>query len=149
MIFSHIFLSILINIGSFFIYRKNTNGIKIHGFRQNLKNCFFLFSCIQLSLSMKNHIIFSYNKNSKNMYQHASGFNNQFIKVTRTMPIFQKTPKKNICFLLISGIMNLFVKHTPDIKKIVFLYDVSMVRFLFDKIRIFLQMMIFFKPQTD
>jgi len=48
------------------------------------------------------------------------GFNNQFIKVTRTRPIFQKTPKKIFCFLLISGIMNLYVKRTPDIKKVVF-----------------------------
>ena len=43
------------------------------------------------------------------------GFNNQFIKVTRTRPIFQKTPKKYILFVLISGIMNLYVKHTLDI----------------------------------
>jgi hypothetical protein len=56
-------------------------------------------------------------------------FNNQFIKVTRTRPIFQKTPKKIFCFLLISGIMNLYLKHTPDIKKVIFLFDVSIVRF--------------------
>jgi len=63
------------------------------------------------------------------------GFNNQFIKVTRTRSIFQKTPKKIFCFLLISGITNLYVKCTPDIKKVVFLFDVSTVRFLPDKIR--------------
>jgi len=45
------------------------------------------------------------------------GFNNQFIKVTRTRPIFQKTPIKIFYFLLISGIMNLYVKHTLNIKK--------------------------------
>jgi hypothetical protein len=57
------------------------------------------------------------------------GFNNQFIKVTRTRPTFQKTPKKIFYFPLISGIMNLYVKRTPDIKKIVFLFDVSTIRF--------------------
>jgi hypothetical protein len=41
-------------------------------------------------------------------------FNNQFIKVTRTWPIFQKF-QKNYFVFLISGIMNLYVKHTPDI----------------------------------
>jgi len=50
------------------------------------------------------------------------GFNNQFIKVTRIWPIFQKNPKKLFCFLLISGITNLYVKRTPDIKKIDFLF---------------------------
>jgi len=49
------------------------------------------------------------------------GFNNQFIKVTRTWLIFQKFQKKYF-FFLISGIMNLYVKHTPDIKKVVFFY---------------------------
>jgi hypothetical protein len=50
------------------------------------------------------------------------GFNNQFIKVTRTRPIFQKkTPKKIYIFsLLISGITNLYIKRTPNIKKLVF-----------------------------
>jgi hypothetical protein len=49
------------------------------------------------------------------------GFNNQFIKVTRTWPIFQKS-RKNYFVFLISGIMNLYVKRTPDIKKVVFFY---------------------------
>jgi hypothetical protein len=48
------------------------------------------------------------------------GFNNQFIKVMRIWPIFQKNPKKLFCFLLISGITNLYIKRTPDIKKVVF-----------------------------
>jgi len=33
---------------------------------------------------------------------------------------FKKNPKKIFCFLLISRIMNLYVKRTPDIKKVVF-----------------------------
>jgi hypothetical protein len=56
------------------------------------------------------------------------GFNNQFIKVTRIWPIFQKNPKILFCFLLISGITNLYIKRTPDIKKVVFLFDDRMVR---------------------
>jgi len=47
-------------------------------------------------------------------------FNIQFIKITRTRPIFQKTNKKIFCFFLISGITDLYVKRTPDIKKVVF-----------------------------
>ena len=49
------------------------------------------------------------------------GFNNQFIKVTRIWPIFQKNLKKIILFLFISGITNLHVKRIPDIKTIVLL----------------------------
>jgi hypothetical protein len=49
------------------------------------------------------------------------GFNNQFIKVTRTWLILQKIQKKIFCFVLISEIMNLYVKCIPDIKKRVLL----------------------------
>ena len=63
------------------------------------------------------------------------GFNKQFIKVTRIWPIFQKNPKKLFCFLLISGIMNLYVKRTPDIKRVAFLFDDRRVRFYPIKIR--------------
>jgi hypothetical protein len=56
------------------------------------------------------------------------GFNNQFIKVMRIRPIFQKTQKKIFYFLLIFRIMNLYVKRTPVIKKVIFLFDVSIVR---------------------
>ena len=48
-------------------------------------------------------------------------FNNQFIKVTRTRPIFQKYPK-NILFSFRSEIMNLYVKRILDIKKNVVFY---------------------------
>jgi hypothetical protein len=43
------------------------------------------------------------------------GFNNQFIKVTRTMLIFQKF-QKNHLFLLVSGVTTLYVKCILDIK---------------------------------
>ena len=44
------------------------------------------------------------------------GFNNQFIKATRTKPIFQKFKKNIFCFLLISRVMILYVRRIPDIK---------------------------------
>jgi hypothetical protein len=47
-----------------------------------------LFSCSQVS--KKKHIVFSLNKNFKIYFSMHFGFNNQFIKVTRTRPIFQK-----------------------------------------------------------
>jgi hypothetical protein len=49
------------------------------------------------------------------------GFNNQFIKVMRTRPIFQKNTQKICYFVLVSMIMNLYVKRTLDIKKMVLL----------------------------
>jgi uncharacterized membrane protein len=71
----------------------------------------------------KTHILFSYNKENfkKKCFIMHFGFNNQFIKVTRIWPIFQKNPKKIILFLFISGITNLHVKRIPDIKTIVLL----------------------------
>ena len=74
------------------------------------------------SLKEKNHIIFSYNKENfkKKSFSMHFGFNNQFIKVTRTWPIFQKF-KKNYFVFFQSGIMNLHVKRIPDIKTIVLL----------------------------
>ena len=100
MIFLHIFLSILINIGLFFIYRKNTNAVLKYlvFFKKNLKNIFCFHAYDQIS-QIKNHIIFSYKKKIQKIYisMHL-GFNNQFIKVTRTRPIFQKTPKKYFVF---------------------------------------------------
>jgi len=51
------------------------------------------------------------------------GFNNQFIKVMRTRPIFQKIPKKYFVFFSFSiWIKNLYIKHIPDIKKKVHFY---------------------------
>jgi hypothetical protein len=57
------------------------------------------------------------------------GFNNQFIKIMRTWQIFQKNPKKLLCFLLISGITNLYVKCIPDIKKVVLLLTLGWLGF--------------------
>jgi hypothetical protein len=64
----------------------------------------------------KNHIIFSYNKNAKICIRMHFDFNNQFIKVTRTRPIFQKFQKKLFCFLLVSRVTTIYVKCIPGVK---------------------------------
>jgi hypothetical protein len=48
------------------------------------------------------------------------GFNNQFIKVKKTLAKISKTTKILFCFVLISEITNLYVKRTSDIKKVFF-----------------------------
>jgi hypothetical protein len=74
-------------------------------------------------LKVKTHIVFSYNKENfkKKYFSMHFGFNNQFIKVTRTWPKFQKKSKKIFCLVLIFGITNLYVKRIPDIQKVVLL----------------------------
>jgi len=57
------------------------------------------------------------------------GFNNQIIKVMRTRPIFQKKLKKIFCFVLVSEIMNLHVKHIPDIQKVFSFVDIGRLGF--------------------
>jgi len=44
------------------------------------------------------------------------GFNNQFIKVTRTDQYFKNSKKKLFYFLLISGVTTLHVRRIPNIK---------------------------------
>jgi hypothetical protein len=56
------------------------------------------------------------------------GFNNQFIKVMKTWPIFQKN-QKIFCFVLMFGITNLYVKRIHDIKKVFFFINIRPVRF--------------------
>ena len=48
------------------------------------------------------------------------GFNNQFIKVMRTLANISKNQKK-IYFFFMSGITNLYIKRNPVIKKVVLL----------------------------
>ena len=43
-------------------------------------------------------------------------FNNQFIKIKRTLAKISKTTKNLFCLILVSGIMNLYVKCISDIK---------------------------------
>jgi hypothetical protein len=73
-------------------------------------------------------------------------FNNRFIKVTRTSPIFQKFQKIYILFSFRSWITNLYVKCIPDIKKGISFDDIEHVRFLPDKIKISLPRKTFLKP---
>ena len=61
------------------------------------------------------------------------GFNNQFIKVKRTLAKISKTTKILFCLILVSGIMNLYVNHIPDIKKNIFFWRLWIVSFLPDK----------------
>jgi hypothetical protein len=118
MIFLHIFLSILINIGLFFIYRKNTNAVlKYQVFIKTKKK---KFSCIRPSLSKKkSHHIFIQQKFKKYILAYILALITGLLKSQELGQYFKKTPKKAFYFLLISGIMNLYVKHTPDIKKVV------------------------------
>jgi len=92
-IFSRIFLSILINIGLYFY----TVKIRIRFSSKHCKNdkikkisCFHAYGQV-----LKNHIVFSYDKNSKICVSMYFGFNNQFIKTTKTWPIIQKLPKNH------------------------------------------------------
>jgi len=73
-------------------------------------------------------------------------FNNQFIKVKRTLTKILKITKILFCFILISGIMNLYVKRILDITKIFSFDKHRTVRFLPDKINISLQRRTFLKP---
>jgi hypothetical protein len=62
--------------------------------------------------SKKNNIVFSYNKILACIF----GFNDQFIKVTKTWPIFQKNPK-NILFVFSIWDYEFICKRILDIKK--------------------------------
>ena len=99
MIFSHIFLSILINIDSFFIYRKNTNAVlKYPVFVKTLKKLFFYFHAYGQVSQRKITSYFHTTKIQKICISMYLNFNNQFIKITRTRPLFEKTPKKYYLF---------------------------------------------------
>jgi hypothetical protein len=124
MIFLHIFLSILINIGSFFIYCKNTNPIlKYLVFVK--KKCFFWFRAYALvSQSLKkNHIVFSYNKENFKQYILACilALVTSLLKSRELGQYFKKKFKKKYFFVLMFRITNLYIKCIPDIKKVVLL----------------------------
>jgi hypothetical protein len=57
------------------------------------------------------------------------GFNNQFIKVKRTLAKILKTTKIFFCFVLISEITNLYVKRIPDKKKYFFFDNIEPLGF--------------------
>ena len=76
------------------------------------------------SLKEKNYIIFSYNKENfkKNVLACILALIISLLK-SRELGQYFKNSKKNYFVFLISGIMNLYVKRTPDIKKVVFFYS--------------------------
>ena len=76
------------------------------------------------SLKEKNYIIFSYNKENfkKNVLACILALITSLLK-SRELGQYFKNSKKNYFVFLISGIMNLYVKRTPDIKKVVFFYS--------------------------
>jgi len=57
------------------------------------------------------------------------GFNNQFIKVKRTLAKISKTKKKLFCVVLVTRIMNLYVKRIPDIKRVFSFDDIEQLGF--------------------
>jgi hypothetical protein len=68
-----------------------------------------MFLCIRPSVSKlkkKSILCFSYTK--KQYFSMYFGFNNQFIEVKRTLAKISKTTKNLFCFVLVSGIMNLY-----------------------------------------
>jgi len=75
------------------------------------------------SLKEKNYIIFSYNKENfkKNVLACILALIISLLK-SRELGQYFKNSKKNYFVFLISGIMNLYVKRTLDIKKVVFFY---------------------------
>ena len=72
----------------FSLLYKNTNPVLKYPVFIKKKNCFMQMA---KSLKAKNHIVVSYNKENfkKICFSMHFGFNNQFIKVTRTRLIFQ------------------------------------------------------------
>jgi hypothetical protein len=82
------------------------------------------------SLKEKNHIIFSYNKNSKkkNVLACILVLMTSLLK-SRELGQYFKNPKNIFCFVLVSGITNLYIKRIPDIKKIVLLLMLERLSF--------------------
>jgi hypothetical protein len=71
------------------------------------------------SLKAKNHIVFSYNKENFKKYVLACILASiTSLLKSREFGQYFKNSKKIFCFVLVSGITNLYVKHIPDIKKV-------------------------------
>jgi hypothetical protein len=71
------------------------------------------------SLKAKNHIVFSDNKENFKKYVLACilALITSLLK-SREFGQYFKNSKKIFCFILVSGITNLYVKYIPDIKKV-------------------------------
>jgi len=64
----------------------------------------------------KNHIIFSYNKNSKKLVLACILALITSLLKSRELGQYFKNSKKLFCFLLVSRVMILYVRRIPDIK---------------------------------
>jgi hypothetical protein len=113
----------LLSILFVFSYRKDTNPVlKYLVFfkkKKNIKNV-VLFSCIRQSLSrLKNFISYFHitKKNPKNVLAYILILITSLLK-SREFDQYFKIFKKIFCFVLVSGIMNLYVKRIPVIKKV-------------------------------
>jgi len=73
-------------------------------------------------LKKKSHHIFIQQKFKKYVLACILALITNLLKWQELGQYFKKNTQKNICFLLISGIMNLYIKPTPDIKKVVFIW---------------------------
>ena len=71
------------------------------------------------SLKAKNHLVFSDNKENFKKYVLACilALIASLLK-SREFGQYFKNSKKIFCFILVSGITNLYVKYIPDIKKV-------------------------------
>jgi len=82
--------------------------------KKNIKNNNLVFMYTTRSLkNIKELTSYSHTKILEYILAYILGFNNQFIKTLRIWPIFQKISKTLFCFLLVSGIANLYVRHIP------------------------------------
>ena len=92
----------------------------------------FLFSCIRPSLSKKksHHIFIQQRKlQKKNILACILALITSLLKSRELGQYLKKNPKKLFYFLLISGIANLYIKRTPDIKKVVFFFTLERLGF--------------------
>jgi len=80
---------------------------------------YVLFLCIRPSVSkLKNHIVFFIHQKKNNVLSCILALITSLLKSREHWPKYQKQTKILFCFVLISGITNLYVKRIPGIKKI-------------------------------
>jgi hypothetical protein len=103
------------------IPKKYKSGIKIPGFRQNFQNTKKfekkkkMFLCIRPNVSkLKIILCFSYTK--KQRFSMHFDFNNQFIKVKKTLTKISKTTKILFCLSFRIWGVTLHIIRIPDIK---------------------------------
>ena len=142
MIFQRIFLWTLLNIGLYFYIVKIQNLVLKYlvfietlqnNYKTKKKSCFHTYSQVSQRLKKNkqtNHIVFSYNKNSKKNRCSACILTliTSLLKPWKLGQYFKNT-QKIFCFLLVSGNMNLYIKRIPDIKKVVLFFMLERLGF--------------------